>query len=192
MAQRLRRAFVAFGVDNGIALAAVLSEPGVIDAGVLTAELFEESLHHLGALGNTLAAVRDARLLNPLLNVLRVLVDVGVDVREHLLKVGRELGIIWLEGGVACAERVNADLRLLRRFLCNRGGLLAISGDAAITTPTTHTDNNLAIVISSNTLRKSASYRKGHAAHVRGALAGATHQIASAFSNACDPGWILL
>ena len=87
--QRARRPFVAPRVDDRIALGAPLRRADVVDARLLASELFEEPFDHLGRLGNALAGVRDARLLNPLLKGLDVLVDVLVDVGEDLLKLGR-------------------------------------------------------------------------------------------------------
>jgi hypothetical protein len=82
---RLVGALVALRIDDGIAGRAVFGDADVIDARLLAAKLVEESLHHFGGLGNALARVRDARLANPLLQVLDVRVDVVVDVRKDLL-----------------------------------------------------------------------------------------------------------
>ena len=125
--------------------------PGVEDARVLAAELLEEALHHLGALGNALAAVRDAGLLDPLLEVFRVLVDVRVDVREDLLQVGRQLAVIRLEVRIGRAERMNPDLRLGRAgAAADTVAALWLQPDTAINAPTKHSDITFVTVISSN------------------------------------------
>ena len=82
---RLGSTLVALGVDDGVAGRAILGDPDVVDARRLTAHLVEEALYHLGGLGDTFTGVRDTWLLDPLLQILDVLVDVRVDVVEHLL-----------------------------------------------------------------------------------------------------------
>jgi hypothetical protein len=62
------------------------------------AELVEEALDHLGGLGDAFAGVGDAGLAYPLLQVLDVLIDVVVDVLEGFFGLGRELGLVNLDG----------------------------------------------------------------------------------------------
>ena len=77
------------GVDHGVAGTAVLRYANVVDAGLLAAKLVEETLHHLRALRDSLAAVGDAGLADPLLQVLDVVVDVAIDVSKGFLQVRR-------------------------------------------------------------------------------------------------------
>ena len=108
---RPRRAFVAFGIHDRIAWRAPLGDPDVVDARFLAPELLEEPLHHLGRLGNALTAVRDARLTDPLLQVLDVVVDVLIDVGEDLFEiVVLDLAHVGLNRGVAV--RADPELRL--------------------------------------------------------------------------------
>ena len=108
---RARRAVVAFRVDHRVAGRAPFGDADVVDPRRLAAELLEEALHHLGRLGNALAAVGDARLADPLLQVLDVVVDVLVDVAVDLLQlIGRDLGHVDVDLGVAL--RADAELRL--------------------------------------------------------------------------------
>ena len=124
---RPRRAFVALGIDDRIAWRAPLGEADVIDARFLAPELLEEPLHHLGRLGNALAAVRDARLTDPLLQVLDVVVDVLIDVGEDLFEiVVLDLAHVGLNRGVAV--RTDSELRL-------RGGGGGISRHRGTRTP---------------------------------------------------------
>ena len=89
----------------------------------LAAELLEEALDHLGRFGNALAAVRDARLADPLLQVLDVIVDVLVDVAVDLLQlVGRNLRHVGLDLGVARGTDAEFGFRLRLR----RGGVLRL------------------------------------------------------------------
>ena len=120
---RARRAVVAFRVHDRIARRAPFSDADVVDPRGLAPELLEEALDHLRRLGNPLAAVRDAGLSHPLLQVLDVLVDVIVDVAVHLLQFVGHLAQIRLDGFVA--GRANAEFgfrrgRRRRRLLLGR------------------------------------------------------------------------
>src|SRR5205823_4939714 len=64
-----------------------LGDADVVDPRLLAPELLEEALDHLGRFGDAFTAVRDARLTNPLLQVLDVIVDVLIDVGEDLLEI---------------------------------------------------------------------------------------------------------
>src|SRR5919198_4634788 len=128
----LRRAFVAPRVDDRVAGRAPFGDADVVDARLLAAELLEESLHHLGALGDTFAAVRDARLADPFLEVHDVLVDVFVDVREHLLQVLR-LNLAHVRLNLGIAGGTDAELRL-----CGRSGGSGRRGGPAGTTRADH------------------------------------------------------
>ena len=128
---RARRAFVAAGVDDRVARRAPLGDADVVDARFLAAKLVEEALHHLGAFRDAFAAVRDARLANPLLQVHDVIVDVLVDIGEDLLELlGLDLRQIRLNLRVAI--RPDAELRRgrrgRRRCRCGRGRLARASG----------------------------------------------------------------
>src|SRR6185437_3786309 len=96
--QCLGRTLITFRIDDGVAGRAVLGNAYVVYARLLAAELVEESFDHLGTLGDALAAIGDAGLADPLLQVLDVLIDVGVDVREDLLQVRRDLAHIHVNG----------------------------------------------------------------------------------------------
>src|SRR5262249_13859627 len=98
-----------------------LGDADVVDARLLAAELFEEAFHHLGALWNALAAVRDARLTNPLLQVHDVVVDVVVDVLENLLQV-LVLDFRQVRLNLGVAVRPDAELRRSGRRSLRRGG----------------------------------------------------------------------
>ncbi len=116
--QRLLGALVALRIHDGIAGRAVFGDADIEDLRLLAAELVEEALHHFGGLRNAFARVRDARLANPLLQVLDMRIDVVVDVREDLLQIGRDLAQVGLKLGVA--GRADAELRGGRRR--RRGG----------------------------------------------------------------------
>ena len=131
--QRLLGALVALRVDDGIAGRAVFGDADVEDLRLLAAELVEEALHHLGGLGNALAGVRDARLANPLLQVLDVRIDVLVDVREDLLQLGRHLAQVRLDLGVAVPGGCRVSWRPARwsRRAARAGWLQAAAAKSA-------------------------------------------------------------
>ena len=87
--QRSRRAEIALRVYDRVALRSVFGRADVVDTRLLTAQLFPEALHHFRGFRNALTGVRDAWLLNPLLQVAHVLVDVLVDVGINLFQLLR-------------------------------------------------------------------------------------------------------
>jgi hypothetical protein len=97
----LGRAFVAGGVDDGVAVLAPLGDADVVDVGLLAAELVEEAFDHLGGLGDAFAGVGDGGLLDPLLEIFDVLIDVFVDVGEGLLLGLGHVGGVDLDGLIA-------------------------------------------------------------------------------------------
>ncbi len=83
----LRRALVALGVHHRISRQSPLGDARIIDFRFLTPELIEETLDHLGGFLNAFAAVRNARLPDPLLQpFLHVFVEVFVDVSVDFLE----------------------------------------------------------------------------------------------------------
>ena len=131
------RAFVALGIDDGVAGGAVLGNADVVDARGLAAELVEEALDHLGGFGDAFPGVRDAGLLDPVLEVGDVIVDVGVDVVVDLLEVGRGLGEVGGEGLVAVGADVEGGMHCgglggwRRRMLAGSEGEDGGSGEEA-------------------------------------------------------------
>jgi hypothetical protein len=111
--QCLGRALVTLGVHDRIARRAVLGDANVEHLRLLTAQLIEEALHHLGRLGNAFARVRDAGLANPLLQILHVLIDVLVNVGMHLLHFRRQLAEV--RGDLRIPIRTNTQLLGRRR-----------------------------------------------------------------------------
>ena len=122
---RPRRAFVAACIHDGISRRAPLGDADVEDARLLASELLEEALDHLRRFRDAFAAVRDARLTNPFLQTLDVLIDVVIDIGEDLLEiVVRDLREVRLDLRIA----VGADAELRRgepgrRRLVGGGGL---------------------------------------------------------------------
>ena len=122
----LGRAFIALGVDDGVAGRAVFGDADVVDTRSLAAHLIEEAFDHLGGLGNSFTGVGDAGLLDPLLQVLDVLVDVRVDVIEYLLDFRRCAVDLGGYSAAAvrseCRESVSRWSRLI-------GGLVALAAE---------------------------------------------------------------
>src|SRR5690606_11290185 len=98
------------------ALLAPFGNADVVDAGLLAAELVEKALHHFGGLLNAFAGVRNAGLLNPLLQIQHVLIDVGVYVAEDFAESrGVDLAHVDANSFIGNRAYTEADCRRRRR-----------------------------------------------------------------------------